>query len=199
METPLEYSAHLERLFAQEAEQAESMAMMHTIASRKYTRLSTCLNVPVILASSAIGFLSAVNLFEHQELALGAASIGVAALKTLDSYFDITKRAEGHRQTALAYKRISKSLQLQLALPRPHRAHPQTLLQVVTNDMASLRNQEPSLDESVVSAFKKRYGHSPTHKDPIANGLTVVKVYSPQEEEAQLPPAPPEGAIPRPE
>lgn len=153
------------------------MSLLHLFSHRKYHFYSVCINVPVIVLSSAIGFVSTIDLrFTQQPIVLGSLSIFTGILKTLDSYFDYTKRAESHRIVSLSYKKISKLLQLQLSLERQQRIDPQDLLDVVRNDLQNLQDAEPMIDPDVIRRFNSQYKNEPTAKPSITNGLTQVVI-----------------------
>lgn len=56
-------------------------------------------NIPIVVISSIVGFLSAVDLFDSQNIMLGILSILVSLIKSLDNYFDYTKQCEGYLTT----------------------------------------------------------------------------------------------------
>lgn len=114
---------------------------------------------------------------------LGGLSILVAILKTLDNFFDWTKRSESHRMVSLNYVRISKFIQIQLALEKECRIKPDDILNIMTNDLQNLKDSEPIMPPNIIEAFKTRI-HAEgrtvvTALPPICNGLTEVKINRP--------------------
>ena len=176
--TSIHYSTEFETLLKEEAEKAESMSILHTKSYEKYQKYSIYINIPVIVFSSVIGFLSPLAIFPNQGLLLGGMSIGVAIMKTVDNYFDFTKRCETHRMTALNYLRISKFIQLQLSLEKECRVKPQDLFQLIQNDLQNIRDAEPLVPSEVINAFNVRYKDEPTSKPAITNGLTQIRINS---------------------
>jgi len=186
---PINYTAEVETLLKQESEKSEAMSLLHIFSHRKYHSYSIAINVPVIILSSLIGFLSTIDLrFAQQPIILGALSIFTGIIKTADSYFDYTKRCESHRLISLSYKRISKLIQLQLALERDHRISASDLLDIVRNDLQNLADAEPMIDQDVIAFFNKKYKDEPTTKPSITNGLTQVKVVVPRPDAIVEPP-----------
>ena len=173
---PMAFTDELERLFKEEAEKAEVMSILHTYSHIKYNRLSVVVNIPVIIFSSLVGFLSTLDLFDHQNILLGAISLCVATIKTIDSYFDFTKKSESFRLTSLAYAKICKFIQIQLSLDRENRISPDDLLQVITNDLQNLRDAEPTIDKDIIKAFNEKYKDEGGARPPITNGLTQIKI-----------------------
>ena len=172
----IHYSYEFEMLLKEEAEKAESMSILHTKAYEKYQRYSIYINIPVIVLSSIVGFLSPLTLFKEQGLFLGGLSIGIAIMKTTDNYFDFTKRCETHRMVALNYHRISKFIQLQLSLEKDCRVKPQDLFQLIQNDLQNIRDAEPLVPSSINKIFNEKYKDEPTAKPAITNGLTQIRI-----------------------
>lgn len=172
----IRYTDDFEQLLKDEAEKAEAMSILHSNAYAKFSRYSVFINIPVIIISSVIGFLSPLVLFEDQNIMLGGISIIVAILKTFDSYFDFTKRCETHRMTSLSYAKISKFIQLQLSLEKTCRFNPKDLYDVISNDMANIRDAEPLIPTDIIEWFNMKYKSEQTSKPAITNGLTEVKI-----------------------
>ena len=170
------YSDEFEDLLKQEAEISESMSILHSKSFQKYNYYSIFINVPVIVLSALIGFLSPLELFHNQAIFLGSLSIFVGILKTFDSYFDFTKRSECHRMTSLNYIRISKWIQLQLSLERNCRVSPKDLYDMISNDLQSIRESEPNISKDVIKLYNEQYKDETTAKPAICNGLTNVKI-----------------------
>lgn len=172
----LSYTNEFEQLLKSEAEKAESMGVLHQMSFVYFSRLSNWVNVPVIVLSSFTGLFTALAIFPSSNLILGALSIAIGIIKTLDNYFDWTKRSESHRIVGLAYGKISKLIQIQLALERSRRMTAKDLYAVITHDVQNLKDQEHPITRGIIEEFKRKYKDEPTSKPTIANGLTVVKI-----------------------
>jgi hypothetical protein len=170
------YTTDVENLLKKEAEMAESMNILHSKAHKKYNKLSNYINIPVIITSAFVGFLSPLSLFEKQAVFLGAISIFIGIIKTLDSYFDWTKRSETHRIIGLNYYKISKFIQIQLSLNKVVRIRASNLLDIIINDIKNLKEQEPIIPYDVIEDYKKQYAGEDTAKPPICNGLTTIVI-----------------------
>lgn len=172
----IEYTNEFEELLKQEAEKCESMSILHSKAYNKFNNLSTIINIPVIIISSIVGFLNPIPLFIDQNIILGAISLCVAVIKTLDSYFSWTQRSETHRLTSLNYSKISKFIQIQLSLERSNRISAKDLYNCITNDIQNIKDSEPLIPSDVITEFNKKYSNYNTSKPNIVNGLTEVKI-----------------------
>lgn len=170
------YTNDVEILLQKEGEISESMSILHSKSHKKYNKLSTFINIPVIIASAVVGFLSPINLFDKQAIFLGTISICIGILKTLDSFFDWTKRSETHRIVSLNYYKISKFIQIQLSLEKNVRICASDLIDIITNDIKNLREQEPIIPSDVIEEYKKQYKDEDTAKPPLCNGLTKIVI-----------------------
>lgn len=175
----MKYTDDEEMLFKRAGEQSECMGILHSLSHVKYSRRSVWTNVPVIVISSIVGFLSNLILFPNQETLLGVLMILVSLIKSLDNYFDFTRRCEAHRITGLSYIKIARLIEIQLALERIERMNPEDLLNIILNDISSLRESEPIIDNDIIKKFNVKYNKDLTAKPAICNGLTDIKVYKP--------------------
>jgi len=173
----LVYSDDFEKLLKDEAEKAESMSILYKKMYEKLNKLSIFINLPIIILSSVVGFLSPLTLFNGQNIFLGGISLLIALCKTLDSYFDYTKTSETCRMTSLNYSKISKWIQLQLSLEREFRIDPADLYNIISNDLQNIRDSEPIIHNDVIQNFNKQYGqYNNVAKPAITNGLTEIKI-----------------------
>lgn len=121
------------------------------------------IDIPVILLSGAIGFLnSGSSAMFHEDLRIASIGLGVGSfvvgfLQTLNSYFQLGKRAEGHRITAIQYAKLYRLLQVELSLPREERTSPKDLLKMTADDFNRLQEIQPLLPPAVIEKFRKDY------------------------------------------
>lgn len=177
----LDYDTDVENLLKENAEECESLSLLHRSAFEKYNRLSNVINVPVIILSSAIGFATGIEIgYDKINIVLGVASIFVGIIKSIDSYFALPKRAEGHRLCSLQYAQINKRIAVELSLKREQRQNPKDMLGLIKTDMKNLADIAPLIDYDIIEAFKAKYsditGHFATNTANICNGLTQVRV-----------------------
>ena len=175
-ELKISYTEDFETLLKDEGEKCEAMSILHSRCHSRYNYFSIFINIPVIVLSSVIGFLSTINLFDNQEIFLGALSITVAIMKALESYFSWNTRSETHRVMGLGFSKISKFIQIQLSLEREVRIQASDLLDIITNDVQNLFDQQPIIPDKIIREFNIRYKSDLTTKPPITNGLTHIKI-----------------------
>lgn len=173
----INYTSEFELLLKNESEKCECYSILHRNASTYFYKLSISINIPVIILSSVVGFFNTINFnFGPQYIILGGISIFTALLKTIDSYFSFAKRSENHRLVALSYEKISKNIQLQLALPEHNRIKATELYNNIRNSLESIREGEPDIPDIIIQHFKSEYKNYNTCKPSICNGLTDVKI-----------------------
>jgi hypothetical protein len=180
-ENNIDYDTDLEILLKQNAEECESLSLLHRLSYEKYNTYSNIINVPVIILSSAIGFATGIDIgYERINIVLGVGSIFVGIIKSIDSYFALPKRAEGHRICSLQYAQFNKRIAVELALKRDQRQNPKDMLSVIKTDMKNLADIAPLIDDDIIQKFRKRYedgtGHFATHTANITNGLSPVMI-----------------------
>ena len=180
-ENNLSYDTDIEILLKANAEECESLSLLHRSSYEKYNKLSNIINVPVIVLSSAIGFATGIEIgYEKINIVLGVASIFVGIIKSIDSYFALPKRAEGHRICSLQYAQINKRIAVELSLKREQRQNPKDMLGLIKTDMKNLADIAPLIDYDIIETFKNKYkdseGHFATTTANICNGLTPVVI-----------------------
>jgi hypothetical protein len=178
-ENNLSYDTDIEILLKANAEECESLSLLHRSSYEKYNKLSNIINVPVIVLSSAIGFATGIEIgYDKINIVLGVASIFVGIIKSIDSYFALPKRAEGHRICSLQYAQINKRIAVELSLKREQRQNPKDMLGLIKTDMKNLADIAPLIDYDIIETFKNKYkdseGHFATNTANICNGLTPV-------------------------
>lgn len=174
------YNNDLEQLLAQSAEECESLGILHLASYEKYNKLSNIINIPVIILSSGIGFITGIDLnYDRMNIILGIGSVFVGIIKSIDSYFQLGKRSESHRMCALQYTQINKKIQIELSLCREQRQTAKDMLSIIKTDIKNLQDISPVIDQEIIREYNLKYGKYKNVKKPnFVNGLTVVKVNS---------------------
>jgi hypothetical protein len=174
------YNNDLEQLLAQSAEECESLGILHLASYEKYNKLSNIINIPVIILSSGIGFITGIDLnYDRMNIILGIGSVFVGIIKSIDSYFQLGKRAESHRMCALQYTQINKKIQIELSLCREQRQTAKDMLSIIKTDIKNLQDISPVIDQEIIREYNLKYGKYKNVKKPnFVNGLSSVKVNS---------------------
>jgi len=174
----IDYNKDLELLLKDNAEECESLGILHRASYEKYNRLSNYINIPVIILSSAIGFATGIDIgYANMNIILGVGSIFVGIIKSIDTYFQLGKRSESHRLCSLQYQQIHKKIQIELALQREQRQTAKDMLSVIKTDIKNLQDISPLVDQDIIDNYNEKYGKYTTVKKPnFVNGLTEVSI-----------------------
>lgn len=175
----------LEEYFSSSGEKAHCLSMLHKRSEGVYSRQRNLIDLPVIMISSVIGFLNAgsSSMFSDPKVssvALGVGSLIVSVLQTVNTYFNWSKRSEGHRIASIQYGKLYRFLKIEMSLPRNQRMSPSDLLKRVRDDYDRLNEISPLIPETVIDEFKKKFGGE-KYKDVSIpeemNGLEKIVVF----------------------
>lgn len=172
------YNDQLEQLLKENSEECESLSILHRMSYEKYNKRSNYINIPVIILSSAIGFITGIDLqYDKMNIILGVGSVFVGIIKSVDTYFQLAKRAESHRICSLQFSQISKKLQIELTLHRRQRATAENMMNIVKTDIKNMQDIAPLIDDDIIEIYNSKYRRYKRVKKPnFVNGLTEVKV-----------------------
>ena len=177
------WNPQIERYFADTGEKAHCLSWLHKRAEAVYSYRKTCIDLPVIVISAVTGFLSAgsTSLFHDPQLssiALGVASLFVSILNTTGSYFGWSKRAEGHRISAIHYSKLYRFLSIEMALPREERMTPADLLKLTRDSYDRLQEISPMIPVEVLREFQHKFKNEKDISKPEeANGLEHIIIF----------------------
>jgi len=182
--TPIRYNSELEQLLKENSEECESLSILHRISYEKYYQRSNYINIPVIILSSAIGFITGIDLqYDKMNIILGIGSVFVGIIKSVDTYFQLAKRAESHRICALQFSQIYKKIQIELSLNRQQRASAENMMHIVKTDIKNMQEIAPLIDDDIIVLYNEKYRRYKRVKKPnFVNGLTEVKVNSAEDD-----------------
>lgn len=180
--TKITYSDRLERLIADEGERTQGYSWLHTRSSNHYQKYNTYLALPIIVLSTLSGAISASSsaLFQDPKaisLCVGALSIFVGVLSTIQSYFGYAKRAENHRLSGITYSKLNHFLAIEMTLPRKERIAANDLLKIVREQTGRLLEIAPPVPSHIIKEFQERFVSKYPHIaiPDIANGLRAIE------------------------
>ena len=177
MEQNIVYGRDVEQLLKSNAEECESLSILHRFSYEKYNQRSNYINIPVIILSSAIGFATGIDIgYDKMNIILGIGSIFVGIIKSIDTYFQLQKRAESHRLCSLQFGQINKKIAIELALPRPQRINAKDMLGLIKTDMKNLADISPLIDKDIIHKYNELYTETNVHKPNMVNGLSPVNI-----------------------
>jgi hypothetical protein len=193
LSSTISWTVKLEEYFASTGEKANGLAWVHKRSEAIYSNRRTYIDLPVIIGSGVIAFLNAgsQSLFPDQRIAstaLGVGSLFMGILNSFGTYFGWSKRAEGHRISAIHYAKLYRFISVELRLPRAERMPPSALLKYVKDQYDRLSEISPLLPSEVVREFQNKFNkpeYKTISKPEEANGLEHIQVYNPPKDEIE--------------
>jgi hypothetical protein len=177
----------LEEYFASTGEKAHCLSLIHKKAEALYSQRRNFIDLPVIIISSVVGFLSvgSSTMFPDgagASIGLGVGSLLVSVLNTTGSYFQWAKKAEANRISAIHYAKLYRFLNIEMSLPRTERMSPRDLLKYTKDSYDRLQEISPLIPPSIIREFKRDFAGKPEYKDismpEEANGLEHIVIYN---------------------
>ena len=178
------YNDALEQLIASEAERCAGLSWLHSHSESYYSIRNTAVALPTIILSTLVGFLSGTSARIFNDATMGAIGIGSVSLftgviSTIGTFFAFAKKAEGHRIASIQYSKISKSLTIELTLPRIERIAAPDLLKMTRDSIERQLETSPPVPEAIIREFKVKFKNLDGIAIPeIANGIHKVSVNS---------------------
>jgi hypothetical protein len=180
------WSELLEEYFASVGEKAHCLSWLHTRAEALYSHRRSYIDLPVIVLSGVTGFCSvgSSTMFEGNmrlaSILLGVSSLCVSILNTVSSYYQWSKKAEGHRISALHYGKLYRFICVELGLPRAERIRTSDLLKFVKDSYDRLAETSPQVPPEAIAEFRARFSdpkYDEISKPEMANGLEKITVF----------------------
>lgn len=179
------YTPQLERILAEEAERCLCYSVLHRESEARYSHLNNFIALPCIVLSTITGATSVGSqaLFgdsHYASIGIGAVSLTVGVLQTLNSYFSWARRAEGHKSSSIQYGKLHRFLMIELSLPRTSRMAAKDLLKTMRDQIDRLFEVSYPIEPIIVAGFKSRYGEylKDIARPSVANGLDPVVVFT---------------------
>jgi len=191
-EHKISWNSQLETILSDEGERALCFTWLHSKSEKHYSRLSTYINLPVIVLSTiagagSIGSSSLFNSSPAASIVIGTISLGVATLNTVESYFGWSGRSALHRIAATTYAKIHRFIQIELALPRSERIAAKDMLKIVREQCDRLQETSPQIPDNIIAEFKARFSKvDDVTKPEITNGLHPIHVHPPDMESPRI-------------
>ena len=194
-----EWSDEIEDLLSEWGEVALCYQYLHSFSQRKYKRKYHHFQIPIIVLSTLTGVGNfAVDSyipedFQHGFTAVvGGFNIFCGILGTLLSFLRYSEIYEGHRISALAWAKLSRTIEIELSLHNKKRKPCRDFLKVMRNEYDNLMESSPSIDLDVIQMFNKKFdGKYPTIRKPvIVNGLREIKPYKSEHTTIDIKPKP---------
>jgi len=170
-----DWNENLEHVIKCTGEKSQALFWMHNNASIWASKRNDRIQIPAIILASMTGFLAATtNLVPS--VGIGAMSLTVGILNTVNSYYKYAQLSEAHKITAQLYMRTYAIIEVELALPIIQRVDANKILKKIRDTMQHISEVAPPIPDSIINLFNKNFAGSKVSKPIIANDLTVIQV-----------------------
>ena len=184
------WTTEIENLLSEFAEVSLCYQYLHGFSQRKYKKKYHHLQIPIIVFSTLTGVGNfAVDSyipkdFQHGFTAVvGGFNIFCGILGTLLAFLKYAELYESHRISALAWAKLSRTIEIELALHRERRKPCRDFLKVCRSEYDNLMESSPSIDLDIIQSFNKKFEgkYKNVRKPVIVNGLREIKPFTDDE------------------
>ena len=145
-------------------EQSACYRYMHFKSYQKYKKSSMRFTLPIIIISTVTGTANfAQDTFPVTWRPLVPAGIGAfnliaAIMTTILQFLKINELMESHRVSSIQYGKLSRSVRLQLTLPRDERyQNGAEFIEYCYQEYDRLIEQSPTISKSIIKLFEKEF------------------------------------------
>tara|TARA_R100000654_G_scaffold71814_1_gene103113 strand:- start:1933 stop:2598 length:666 start_codon:yes stop_codon:yes gene_type:complete len=181
------WSTEIEGLLSEWSEVSQCYAYLHNYSTRKYKKKYHHLQIPIIILSTLTGTANFATdsyipeNFQHGFSAgVGTLNIFCGILGTLLAFLKYAEIYEGHRISALAWSKLSRTIEIELSLQHRKRKPCRDFLKICRAEYDNLLESSPNIDLDIIQMFNKKFeGKYPNVRRPlICNGLKEINPYN---------------------
>ena len=181
---PHDWSEETEHLLSEWSEKASCFRWLHGRCEKQYITRYYLFSVPVIILSTATGFLN-VGLSEFvsddkmpiAQASIGAVNLLAGVLGTLQSFLKVAELMEAHRNAGVAWSKLGRNISIELSLAPERRCAASDFLTASRSEYDRLTEQSPMVTDDVISQFKNKFSGYEVAKPSICNGLDKCDIY----------------------
>lgn len=185
-----DWSPEIEELLAEWAEVALCYQYLHNYSQRKYKKKYHHYQIPIIVLSTLTGTANfAADSYVPEDFkqgfsaCVGSLNIAAGIMGTLLAFLKYAEIYEGHRISALAWSKLSRNIEIELALHDAKRKPCKEFLKVMRSEYDNLLESSPNIDLDIIQLFNKKFkdDYPNVRKPVICNGLREIKPFYPGE------------------
>jgi hypothetical protein len=179
---PFDYNPEFEQLLKETGDHCQVYSILHQMSCVKYKTLHDKCNIPLIIITAVIGFVTGIGLpYAYMNTALGAGSVLVSIIKSIVSYLKLSERSENHRICSLQFGQISTEIKTELSLRREQRQPAKVLLNMVKVKYKNLMEVAQLLDNDIIARFREKYlldrgANSEISLPPVFSNIPGIKI-----------------------
>ena len=187
----IDYNPEFEQLLKENGDHSQVYSILHQMSHVKYRSLYDKCNIPLIVITAVIGFVTGIGLpYQYTNTALGAASVFVSILKSIISYLKLSERSENHRICSLQFAQISNEIKMELSLRRNQRQPAKMMLDIVKVKYKNLMEVAQLLDNDVIRRFREKYlSHKQSSEislPPVFSNIPGIKILGADSEQEHM-------------
>ena len=180
------WSGEIENLLSEWGEVAICYSYLHNYSTRKYRKKYHHLQIPIIILSTLTGTANVATDsyvpvdYQHGFSAgVGTLNIACGILGTLLAFLKYAEIYEGHRISALAWSKLSRTIEIELSLQTKKRKPCREFLKIMRSEYDNLLESSPQVDLDIINFFNKKFEgkYDDVRKPIICNGLREIKPY----------------------
>ena len=179
----IDYNSEFEQLLKENGEHSQVYSILHQMSYIKYKYRFDMLNIPSIILTAVIGFMTGIGInYTHTGVILGAASVFVSIMKSITSYMKLNERSENHRICSLQFSQISNEIKIELSLRRKQRQPAKILLDVIKVKFKNLMEVAQLIDNDIIQQFRDKYLRNPDYNEsnvalpPVFSKIPGIKI-----------------------
>jgi hypothetical protein len=187
----IDYNPEFEQLLKENGDHSQVYSILHQMSHVKYRSLYDKCNIPLIVITAVIGFVTGIGLpYQYTNTALGAASVFVSILKSIISYLKLSERSENHRICSLQFAQISNEIKMELSLRRNQRQPAKMMLDIIKVKYKNLMEVAQLLDNDVIQRFREKYlSHRQSSEislPPVFSNIPGIKILGADSEQEHM-------------
>jgi hypothetical protein len=179
----IDYNSEFEQLLKENGEHSQVYSILHQMSYIKYKYRFDMLNIPSIILTAVIGFITGIGInYPYTGVILGASSVFVSIMKSITSYMKLNERSENHRICSLQFGQISNEIKIELSLRRKQRQPAKILLDVIKVKFKNLMEVAQLLDNDIIQQFRNKYlmnseyNESSVSLPPVFSNIPGIKI-----------------------
>ena len=191
-----EWSDEIEELLSEWGEVSQCYSYLHNYSTRKYRKKYHHLQIPIIILSTLTGTANfATDSYVPEDYqhgfsaGVGTLNIACGILGTLLAFLKYAEIYEGHRISALAWSKLSRTIEIELSLQELKRKPCRDFLKICRSEYDNLLESSPNIDLDIINFFNKKFEgkYKDVRKPLICNGLKAIKPYRIEKENREIP------------
>tara|TARA_R110000803_G_scaffold17684_1_gene47574 strand:- start:5417 stop:6127 length:711 start_codon:yes stop_codon:yes gene_type:complete len=180
------WSGEIENLLSEWGEVAICYSYLHNYSTRKYRKKYHHLQIPIIILSTLTGTANfatdsyvPVDYQHGFSAGVGTLNIACGILGTLLAFLKYAEIYEGHRISALAWSKLSRTIEIELSLQNKKRKPCREFLKIMRSEYDNLLESSPQVDLDIINFFNKKFEgkYDDVRKPIICNGLREIIPY----------------------